>query len=52
MKNETDFVADFYFLYTIYRYVVERVAWIFYEVCDMMKKYDEEERLIGEVLFS
>ena len=52
-KNETDFVADFYFLYTIYRYVVERVAWIFSnEVCDMMKKYGEEERLIGEALFS
>ena len=52
-KNETDFVADFYFLVSVYNHVIDRVSRIFSdEVCDMMKKYDEEERSIRIALFS
>lgn len=52
-KNETEFVADFYFLVSVYNHVIDRVSRIFSdEIRDMMTQYEEEERSIRIALFS
>lgn len=52
-KNETEFVADFYFLVSVYNHVIDRVSRIFSkEIYEMMTQYEEEERSIRIALFS
>lgn len=52
-KNKTEFVADFYFLVSVYNHVIDRVSRIFSkEIYEMMTQYEEEERSIRIALFS
>ena len=52
-KNETEFVADFYFLVSVYNHVIDRVFRIFSEeIYEMTTQYEEEERSIRIALFS